>query len=528
MTTLAAAPPPSRLDRDLRVRLVGRRPSDRLWGWLAPLLVALVGGFFRFWQLDRPHQLVFDETYYVKQAYSYLKVGYELRWNGSATPSADQSFTQGTPDVFTGVADFVVHPPVGKWMIAAGMELFGGPLSSWGWRFSAALCGTLSILMLGRIARRLFASTLLGTTAALLMSLDGLHLVESRTGLLDIFVMFWALAGFGCLLIDRDHSRARLAQAVLAAGRPGGVWGPWLGVRPWRLAGAVCLGLCAGTKWSGFIFFAVFATMSVLWDVGARRSAGVPHWLTAGLVKDGGFALVTTVPLMALTYLASWAGWFASRDGWDRQWAAQHPASAWPGVPAALRSLMHYHAQMWQFNVSLTSPHTYQANPWSWIVLGRPTSFFYESKKLGEQGCTVESCSKAINALGNPVIWWGGTVAILVLLLAWLLRRDWRAGAILAGIAAGWLPWFRFQERTIFDFYAVAFVPWVALALTYVLAMLLGPATASRDRRRVGAAAAGTVVVLAAAAFGFFWPIWTAQVVPHSVWAARMWLPSWI
>src|SRR4029079_5212077 len=61
----------------LRSQLLGYRPTDVWGGWLAPLFVAAVGGFLRFWQLGRPHQLVFDETYYVKQGYSFLKYGYE-------------------------------------------------------------------------------------------------------------------------------------------------------------------------------------------------------------------------------------------------------------------------------------------------------------------------------------------------------------------------------------------------------------------------------------------------------------------
>ena len=137
-------------------------------------------------------------------------------------------------------------------MIAGGEWLFG-PASSTGWRFAAALCGTLSILMLGRIAYRLFGSALLGTTAAGLLALDGQHLVHSRTGILDIFVMFWAVAAFGALLVDRDHSRARLAAwaARRSPGDPRPRFGPWLGLRPWRIAGVVALALCTGVKWSG-------------------------------------------------------------------------------------------------------------------------------------------------------------------------------------------------------------------------------------------------------------------------------------
>jgi len=106
-------------------------------------------------------------------------------------------------------------------------------------------------------------------------------------------------------------------------------------------------------------------------------------------------------------------------------------------------------------------------------------------------------------ALGNPVIWWGGTLALGVLLVRWALGRDWRAGAILSGLLAGYLPWFLYQDRTIFSFYAVAFVPWVVLALTYVLGLLLGPADAPRRRRRSN--------VLAFALTQAIWVPWRAR-----------------
>jgi len=125
----------------LRSRLLGTRPTDRLWGWLAPLIVAAVGGFLRFWKLGSPHQLVFDETYYVKQAYSMIQHGFEERVPDNIK-YPDAMFTNGTPNVFGTTADFVVHPPVGKWVIAVGEQLFG-VTSSVGWRFSVALLGTL-------------------------------------------------------------------------------------------------------------------------------------------------------------------------------------------------------------------------------------------------------------------------------------------------------------------------------------------------------------------------------------------------
>ena len=517
----------------LRSRLLGTRPADRLWGWLAPLIVAAVGGFLRFWKLGDPHQLVFDETYYVKQAYSMIQHGFEERVPDNIK-YPDAMFTNGTPNVFGTTADFVVHPPVGKWVIAVGEQLFG-VTSSVGWRFSVALLGTLSILMVGRAGRRLFGSTLMGTIAAVLLAFDGHHFVHSRTGLLDLIVMFWAFAGFCALLIDRDRSREVLARKVgalreagQAPGTGGLLYGPWLGWRPWRWVAAACLGLSAGTKWSGLCCLAVFGLMTVLWDMGARRAAGVRRWFPGAVALDAVFAGVVMLGVAASVYLASWTGWFLSKDGYDRQWALTHPSRSFGWVPDTLRSLWQYHQEMYRFNITLSSPHPYKTNPWSWLIQGRPTSFFYEGPKKGQDGCTVDLCSKAITSIGTPTIWWGAAVAIFILLFMWALRRDWRAGAILAGFVGGYLPWFNYQQRTIYSFYAIAFVPWVVLAVTYVLGMVIGPESASRRRRTWGLATAGGYVVLTVALFAFFYPIYTAQVIPYTQWSWRMWFPSWI
>src|SRR6201999_4117971 len=183
----AATRPGSRsTDRSkvLRDRLVPTLPSDRLWGWIGSLLVTAFGGYLRFDRLRVPRTLIFDETYYAKDAWSYLQYGVEAKWvnNVNALVQAGRTniFVHNSPE-------FVVQPPLGKWMIAGGEWIFG--LNSLGWRFSAAVFGTLSILLICRIARRMTRSTLLGCIAGLLMSLDGLEFVMSRTGLLDIFLM---------------------------------------------------------------------------------------------------------------------------------------------------------------------------------------------------------------------------------------------------------------------------------------------------------------------------------------------------
>lgn len=520
----------------LRERLLGswyvRQSADtrearreRLWGWLAPLAVAVIGGILRFWSLGRPDRLMFDETYYVKQGVSMLRYGFEMRVDDELEEPNDL-WNVGNQDIWATTADFVVHPPVGKWVIAVGEWLFG-TTSTLGWRFSMALLGTLSILMIGRAARRIFGSTLLGTVAAFLLAFDGHHFTHSRIGLLDLTVMFFVLAAFCALLIDRDASREILARKIAAL--PAGeriAYGPWLGWRPWRWVAGVMLGLAIGTKWSGLYALAVFGLMTVLWDMGARRAAGVRHWMRAGVVTDGMYAFVAMVPTALLVYVASWAGWFRSSDGYHRQWGAEHPSADHGWIPDSLRSLWKYHEDAYAFHVGLDSEHPYMANPWSWLIQARPTSFYYESPEAAE--CGAAKCSAAITSLGTVPIWWLATIGLAFLAYHWLLRRDWRAGAILAGYVALYVPWFFYQERTIYTFYAIAFVPFVVLTATFVLGLALGPAEAPFRRRQIGLLAVGGFCLLVLVLFAFFWPVWTGQVIPYDQWRWRMWFPSWI
>ncbi|MFR9673480.1 dolichyl-phosphate-mannose--protein mannosyltransferase [Streptomyces sp. TR06-5] len=501
--------------------------------WGGPLLVALVAGLLRFRHLGSPHAVIFDETYYAKDAWSLLRFGYEGTWGDGA----NEKILSGAGDAaLSADHSYVVHPPAGKWIIALGEGLWG--LDPFGWRFMTALLGTLSVLMLCRIGRRLFRSTLLGCAAGALMAVDGLHFVMSRTALLDLVVMFWVLAAFGCLLVDRDAARARLKAALPDdPGRPGDVRADakiaerlGLGARPWRIAAGVCLGLACATKWNGLVVLAAFGLLTVLWDSGSRRLAGAGRPFSSMLRKDALPAFLSTVPVALATYLASWTGWFATDGGYHRDWATKEGAGqGWGLVPDALRSLWHYETQVYEFHVNLTDGHTYDSNPWSWLVQGRPVSYFYESPEQGEAGCTaVGGCAREVLALGTPLLWWAACLAVLYVLYRWLLRRDWRAGAILCGLAAGYLPWFHYQERTIFSFYAVVFVPFLCLAVAMVLGALAGPPGVTERRRVTGVVAGGVLVLLIVWNFVYFWPLYTGQVIPMDAWRHRMWLDTWI
>jgi len=224
------------------------------------------------------------------------------------------------------------------------------------------------------------------------------------------------------------------------------------------------------------------------------------------------FAQYGLLPIFV--YIFTWAGWFLSDRGWDRQ-SSSNPFIAW----------LNYHSEMLNFHTGLTETHPYQANPWSWLVMGRPTSFFYDSPK----DCGAKSCAREVLALGTPILWWMGTVAIAVVIGYWvksLINRsvDSAANIVVIGIIAGYLPWFAMQQRTMFSFYAIIIEPFMILAIVYCAKLLLD----SDLKPQVSQAIVGGLFALVILCFIYFLPLYTGQTITYDQWKMRMWFNSWI
>lgn len=406
----------------------------------APISVILSFALsFRLWRLDSPKGYIFDEIYYAKNAFSLISSGVELNQEGGA--------------------EFVVHPPLGKWLISIGIKLFGN--NEFGWRSSSALFGSASVLLIYLIAKRLFKSEFLALSAALLMALDGLSLVMSRVALLDIFLMFFILITFYFLLKENY----------------------WLS--------GLAIGLGVSTKWSAAFLIPILLLLTLtLKELNLNQI----------LKRAGQFIFLP----MAI-YLTSWIGWFVSDKGWSRN-SGSNPIS----------SLWNYHFEILNFHTNLVEKHSYSANPWSWLVLGRPTSFYYQSG----DSCGEGECAQEILAMGTPLLWWSAVIAVAITLGFYLKTVNKSAEIVLAGFAGTYLPWFFFQDRTMFYFYSITTLPFLILALIYCFDLLLK----YRNYQRV----IQFFILIVAINFIYFLPIYIGIEIPYSDWLNRMWLPSWI
>lgn len=440
-------------------------------GWIATVVTTLIAAFTRLWNLGSPHEIMFDETYYVKDAYSIWHLGYEGTW----AQNANASFVRGNFSTLSPEASFVVHPPLGKWLIATGMELTG-PASSWGWRLAVALAGIATVFLLCRLVWRLFPSPLLVGLAGLFLAIDGVGITESRIGLLDGFIGLFALAAVYCIVRDRQSQRERIAR--LLEGTTEGALAPKAGWRPWMISAGVLLGCACSVKWSGLYLLATIGIMTVIWDGTALRAVKAKVWKLETLVSRGWGNFMRLVPVAGVTYLLSWFGWFMNPSAYKHGWAAAERAAgrgSW--LPDSIADFIEYHRAIYKFHVGLSTPHSYMAKPSGWLLQMRPTSFYWQSNDtLGADAyqCDTRNCVRAITSIGNIPIWWAAFVAVFVVVAYVALKRDWRGWVVLAGYIGLYLPWFMYWDRTIFTFYTVAFVPFVVLALTVALGWGIG------------------------------------------------------
>lgn len=567
------SPPPLLPPVQSRLTVLGRwraaLASDpavrRALGWLAPTLLTLFAALLRLANLDHPHELAFDETYYVKDAWSLWLLGYEGTWSDGA----NAAFNAGDADAIASALDpkgsFVVHPPLGKWLIALGMALTG-PTSSFGWRVSVAVLGSLSVLVVFLIAKALTRSLIAASIAGFLLAIDGLGIVMSRTALLDGILTFFILLGFLFVLYDGRRTIPRIAAGMPdepqpftgpvtlrhlgrlangAAMSPGRtvIWtektapaaprehpappseliaynAPIFWRRPWLVAAGVMLGAACAVKWSGLYALAAFGLWVVVSDALARRRAGILLWPTDAVLRQGPVSFVLVVGPALLTYLLTWTGWFVTAGGYARGNFA-NPFTA----------LVYYHSSILGFHSGLSSSHPYASPAWQWPLLLRPTAVWVDKQP---NTCGTDNCISVVSTIPNPLLWYGGVVAVLYLvyrITRGLIERapvSWVYSAPLVGIAATYLPWLFLPNRTIFQFYTVAIMPFLVLALVLALRDLAGRRDDPLSRRQAGERTVIVILVGITLVSVFFYPVWTGMSVPYEFWLIHNWLPGWI
>lgn len=485
-------------------------PLDRLEGWAATAVVASLAAATRLIGLGSPTDAgtpIFDEKHYAPQAWQLLH-NYGVEDNPGF--------------------GLVVHPPLGKQLLAFGEALFG--YDGVGWRFTSAVFGIVLVALVVRIVRRISRSTLVGAIAGVLLVADGVSFVASRTALLDNFLSVFVVAAFGALIVDRDQVRERMHNALIEGRIAETPWGPRLGVRWWRFGAGVLLGLAFATKWSGLYYIVFFVTMSLAFDIAARRAYQVPRPWLGVLRRDVGPAAYVFWLIPFAVYLAAYAPWYSSETAVNRYEVGQSIGERqWYQPPDAIRSLWHYTYKAYHFHSTLTNSagnhHPWESKPWTWPMSLRPVLYAIDNQNV--PGCGMASCVKAVMLVGTPAMWWV-TFPVLIY-AAWraFVRRDWRYAVVLAGYCAGWLPWFAEIDRQMYFFYSVPMAPFLVMAIALIIGDIIYKPTSNAERRTLGLIVASMYVALVITNFAWMYPILTGLPISPATWNLEIVLPSW-
>jgi dolichyl-phosphate-mannose--protein O-mannosyl transferase len=290
---------------------------------LAVIVILALSAGVRLYHLSRPHDYIFDEIYYGKDARTILR--------GKIGP---QGFFKWEP----GNEVSWPHPEMGKFAIAAGIATFGD--TPFGRRFPAALAGLVLLACVYPLARRLGLSPRWSLAALALAAADTLGIAQSRIATLDIFVGAWTALCLLCALrYAQDGRRSR-----------------------WLVASGIAGGMALGTKWSGALVCLAALAILFLWRERPRGDeTGMLERLADGL-RAATLPLLLLVLLPAAIYVASYADYFAHGHSLSQWWELQK--------------------QMVQFNFHLHATHTYASAAPTWILDYRPVWYYFKGTVL--------------------------------------------------------------------------------------------------------------------------------------------------
>lgn len=268
------------------------------------ILVLSLSALLRFVNLSHPTAYIFDEVYHGFTAKEYLHNHIEA-WQWWTTP----------PE---GVAYEWTHPPVAKYGMVFGMLILGeGEL---GYRAGSAVMGVLGIIGLYLFVLHLTHNKKIALLSALLMSIEGTHLAQSRIAMNDSYMLTFY------------------------------IWSLYAAIKSrWKIT-ALLYGLALGSKWSalyGALPLAIVYFRQYWPSVNSRPSALV---ISLSTIR---YLLITLA-----VYILTFAPFILAGHTWEQWWEL--------------------HRQMWYYHTNLVATHAYQSTPLQWIFAARPVWYWVE------------------------------------------------------------------------------------------------------------------------------------------------------
>jgi dolichyl-phosphate-mannose--protein O-mannosyl transferase len=434
------------------------RLTDRLI-WLSEhpiygvMAIALVSFGLRFWNLDGTADIVFDEVYYPKFAQNYLN---------------NEPF-------------FDAHPPLAKYVIALGIQIFG--YAPFGYRFMTALAGSLVTLVTYEFIWQLSDRRGWAWLTGWFVAMDGLLLVESRFGLINIYILLFGMFSQLCMVLALKRSRQR-----------------WF----WAIVTGLMLGASVSVKWTGLAYIVgLVAIAGYAWSR-YRQTLNAAQIAIGLIILPIAFYFIDWIPHLMIN---------PERDIWELH-----------------RQILGFHQNL---GVGKTEPiHPYCSPWWSWVLLIRPIAYFFEMRP--------NSMVEFVHAMGNPFLYWLSAIALLICFAFVIVSKFrfppkilneihpkeratlfWFAFYVTASFLAHWLPW-SLSKRCIFLYHYMPASVYAFAALALMVSLMWRSPLGNIRNFGTG------IWAIVAIAFIFWLPIYIGLPISSGYMPVLMWLRSWI
>ena len=417
--------------------------------------------FLRALRITEPNRYYFDEVYHAVTAKAYA----------DNNPAAYDPFAQAPKE---GTAYDWLHPPLAKLMQAASIKILGD--RSIGWRLPSLVFGTAIIPLTFALAFLLFGPVV-AIFSSTIVAFENMTFVMSRITMNDVFITAFSLSAFVFAVLY--FKRKKFLYLITTS---------------------IFLGFAASSKWTGFYTVAAIFGFLLLKDIKNRRF-------------DFKILALIIVPIMI--YIGSY-GQF---------WIQGHTIS----------DFVNLHKQIWWYQNRHDLEHSYGTTPlfcvprglnsertWCpWILDTRGVYFSYEqyatpASPERSDGGRGEKAGY-IYALGNPLIFWTGIIAVSYVLGKFLEERKKEYALILVGYFIFWLPWI-FTPRLMFLYHYLPALPFLSIALGISLA------TMYKTKFRI---LAFVLLLVFVATFFYFYPISSGLPINPSAIDKYMWLSTW-
>ena len=404
----------------------------------------------------------FDEIYHARTAYEHIR----------------------------GIAPYEnTHPPLGKIIIGLGIRLFG--LNPFGWRFMGVLFGILMLPPLYVFIKNLFGSTAISVCGTLLFAFDFMHFVQTRISTIDtygvFFIILMYLFMYRYITAPRDDPYMKKGQEVV----------------PLFLSG-LFFGLGAAAKWTAIYGGIGLALIWLLYRISRGRelvSIGRKEEHKRELVSSILQCLLFFLFIPALIYYASYypygkaQGMSAISMFLDRDYA---------------KIVLDNQLSMFNYHSGVTASHPYSSHWYQWIVDARPILYFLRS--------CPNNIKSAFAAFLNPIICWGGLLAVVAMTWKTIRYKDGKAMFILLGYLAQLVPWM-FISRITFEYHYFPCLIFLVLAICHVFNSFR-----LRDLRWKSKVYGATAVCLLL--FAAFYPVLTGIPTPRAYTDLLAWIPG--